>query len=87
MDHIAQLGATIIWLTPIFPSPTHHGYDATDYTSVEPRLGTEEDLLTAIEAAHVRGIRVLLDFVANHVSNQHPSFKRVMMDSTGPSSG
>ncbi|HEV2072771.1 MAG TPA: alpha-amylase family glycosyl hydrolase [Thermomicrobiales bacterium] len=84
MDHIAELGATAIWLTPIFPSPTHHGYDATDYTSVEPRLGTEEDLLAVVEAAHARRIRVLLDFVANHVSNQHPSFKHAMMDPSSP---
>jgi cyclomaltodextrinase len=84
MDHIAQLGATAIWLSPIFPSPTHHGYNASGYVSVESRLGTEEDFLAVTEAAHARGIRVLLDFVANHVSNRHPAFKRAVTDSSSP---
>jgi cyclomaltodextrinase / maltogenic alpha-amylase / neopullulanase len=74
LDYIASLGVTCLWLTPIFPSPSHHGYDATDYLSVEPRLGTEEDLRRLVAEAHARGIRVLLDFVANHVSNRHPAF-------------
>ncbi|HWV24836.1 MAG TPA: alpha-amylase family glycosyl hydrolase [Thermomicrobiales bacterium] len=61
LDHIADLGATAIWLSPVFPS----GGDATDYTAVAPRLGTEADLRAAIDAAHARGIRVLLDLVTN----------------------
>jgi glycosidase len=84
LDHIANLGATVIWLTPVFPSPTHHGYDATDYTAIEPRLGTEDDLITLIAHAHARGIRVLLDFVANHVSNEHPAFRRALADPAAP---
>jgi glycosidase len=80
LDHIADLGATAIWLSPVFPSPTHHGYDATDYTSVEPRLGSEEDLLELISAAHKRDMRVLLDFVANHVSKEHPAFLKARDD-------
>lgn len=84
LDHIADLGATAIWLSPVFPSPTHHGYDATDYTSIEPRLGTEADLQAVIDAAHAKGIRVLLDFVANHVSNQHPAFQRALGDRGAP---
>lgn len=87
MNHIAQLGATVIWLSPVFPSPTHHGYDATDYTSVEPRLGTEEELLEVIQAAHTRGMRVLLDFVANHVSHQHPRFLKARSDPFSPERG
>lgn len=84
LDHISDLGATAIWLSPIFPSPTHHGYDATDYTSVEPRLGTEEDVLELIAAAHKRDIRILLDFVANHVSNEHPAFLKAREDADTP---
>ena len=52
LDHIATLGATCIWLSPLFPSPSHHGYDATDYRAVEPRLGTDDDLRELVTAAH-----------------------------------
>ncbi len=84
LDYIENLGANAIWLSPVFPSPTHHGYDATDYTSIEPRLGAEDDLRELIDAAHAKGIRVLLDFVANHVSNEHPAFLKAKQE---PSSG
>lgn len=74
LPYLEQLGATCLWLSPIFPSPSHHGYDATDYLHVEPRLGTDDDLRELLAAAHARGMRVLLDYVANHVSNEHPAF-------------
>jgi glycosidase len=74
LDYIADLGATCIWLSPIFPSPTHHGYDATDIYHVEPRLGGDEALRAVVDEAHSRGIRILLDFVCNHISHQHPIF-------------
>ena len=51
LDHVIGLGATCLWLSPLFPSPSHHGYDTTDYTAVEPRLGTEEDLRELIDLA------------------------------------
>lgn len=74
LDYIRDLGATCIWLSPIFPSPTHHGYDATDYATIEPRLGTDEEIRTLFAEAHQRGIRVLLDYVASHCSSAHPAF-------------
>jgi cyclomaltodextrinase len=74
MDYVADLGATCIWLTPTFVSPTHHGYDVVDYYHVEPRLGGDESLRAVVSAAHDRGIRVLLDLAFNHVSEQHPYF-------------
>ncbi|MGI8643623.1 MAG: glycoside hydrolase family 13 protein [Thermomicrobiales bacterium] len=80
LPYLEALGVTCLWLSPVFPSPSHHGYDATDYFTVEPRLGTEADLVTLFEAAHTRGMRVLLDFVANHVSNEHPLFDRATTD-------
>ena len=80
LDHIAALGANTLWLTPIFPSPSHHGYDATDLFSVEPRLGTLEDLQELLDAAHRRGMRLLLDFVPNHWSNLHATFQDVIRD-------
>jgi glycosidase len=84
LDHIADLGATAIWLSPVFPSPTHHGYDATDYRTIEPRLGTTDDLRELIDRADAHGIRILLDFVANHVSNEHPAFRRASADPAAP---
>ena len=75
LDYIQSLGCNAIWLSPFFASPSHHGYDATDYYTVEPRFGTNSDLKELIEKAHQRGIRVILDFVANHWSNQHPTFQ------------
>lgn len=74
LDYLHELGVDCLWLTPIFPSPSHHGYDTTDYGSVEPRLGTDADLQALLAAAHERGIRVLFDYVANHMSSRHPAF-------------
>ena len=74
LDYIADLGATCIWLSPIWVSPSHHGYDATDYDDVEPRLGGNDALRAVVEGAHARGIRVLLDMACNHISSEHPIF-------------
>lgn len=82
LDYIASLGTTCIWLSPFFPSPSHHGYDATDYGSVEPRLGTLDDVRELIGAAHARRMRVLVDYVVNHISNQHPAFRSALADQT-----
>lgn len=84
LDYIASLGATCLWLSPLFPSPSHHGYDATDYTSVEPRLGTAEDLRALTDAAHERGMRVILDYVVNHMSWEHPAFVAARADHGSP---
>ena len=80
LDYIQSLGCNAIWLSPLFASPSHHGYDATDYYTVEPRFGTNADLKELIEKAHQRGIRVILDIVANHWSNQHPTFQAAQRD-------
>lgn len=84
LPYLEALGATCLWLSPVFPSPSHHGYDATDYLRVEPRLGTDDDLRALFAAAHARGMRVLLDFTANHVSNEHPAFVRATSDPEAP---
>jgi cyclomaltodextrinase len=75
LDYIVNLGATCLWLSPTWQSPSHHGYDVTDYTQVEPRLGGNEALHRLVEAAHARGLRVLLDMVCNHISSRHPIFQ------------
>ncbi len=80
LDYIAELGANCLWLTPIFPSPSYHGYDATSFFEINPRLGTKEDFKELIEQAHAREIRVLMDFVPNHWSSQHPSFIEATRD-------
>jgi glycosidase len=84
LDHIAGLGATCIWLSPLFPSPTYHGYDATNYYEVEPRLGTKADLKELVERAHALGMRVLLDFICNHVSAEHPVFRQALAEPESP---
>jgi glycosidase len=84
LDHIAKLGVTCIWLSPLFPSPSHHGYDATDLRTIEPRFGTEDDLRDLLTQAHAAGMRVILDFAANHVSSGHPAFQRALRDRDSP---
>ena len=78
LDYIKDLGFNTLWLSPIFASPTHHGYDITDYFHIEPRMGTEADLRELLGLAHAKGLRVLLDFVANHCSNQHPKLQSAL---------
>jgi cyclomaltodextrinase / maltogenic alpha-amylase / neopullulanase len=75
LDYLSLLGVNVLWLTPIFPSPSHHGYDATDLFEIEPRLGTKADLRSLLDESHQRGIRILLDLVPNHLSNLHPTFQ------------
>ncbi len=70
-----DLGITGIWLMPITQSPSYHGYDVTDYYSVDSEYGSKEDFLRLTEEAHKRGIRIIVDLVLNHTSTQHPWFK------------
>lgn len=74
LDYLADLGVTCLWLTPLTESPTYHSYNPTRYDTVSARFGTNEDLRELIAGAHLRGMRVLLDFVANHTSDEHPAF-------------
>jgi len=69
-----DLGITGIWLMPIYSSPTVHGYNVTDFKGVNPQYGTLDDLKNLIDAAHQRGIRIILDFMVGQSSNQHPWF-------------
>jgi alpha-glucosidase len=75
LDHIASLGVDAIWLSPVFRSPmADFGYDVADYCDIDPQFGTLADMDALIAEAHERGIRVLLDWVPNHTSDQHPWF-------------
>lgn len=75
LDYLESLGVDVLWLMPIYPSPSEHGYDVVDYLGVNPDYGTLADIQTLVEAAHARDMYILLDFVPSHVSNQHPYFK------------
>ncbi|WP_366510272.1 alpha-amylase family glycosyl hydrolase [uncultured Sphingomonas sp.] len=75
LDHLVALGVDAVWISPIFPSPmVDFGYDVADYTGVHPLFGTLADFDRLLAAAHARGLRLLLDFVPNHSSDQHPWF-------------
>lgn len=74
LDYIADLGCNGIWLMPVQPSPTYHKYDITDYTDIDPQYGTMGDFDNLIKSAHKRSIRVIIDFVINHTSIEHPWF-------------
>ncbi|WP_017318567.1 maltose alpha-D-glucosyltransferase [Mastigocladopsis repens] len=77
LDYLQDLGVTAVWLLPFFPSPLKDdGYDIADYTSVNPIYGTIEDFKEFLEAAHQRGIRVIIELIVNHTSDQHPWFQR-----------
>ncbi|MBW4436349.1 MAG: glycoside hydrolase family 13 protein [Pleurocapsa minor GSE-CHR-MK-17-07R] len=76
LDYLHTLGIECIYLTPIFESPSNHRYDAMDYFQIDPLLGTEADLAALIEAAHQRSMRVVLDLVANHCSNDSVYFNQ-----------
>jgi maltose alpha-D-glucosyltransferase/alpha-amylase len=83
LDHIEALGATCIWLLPFYPTPNRdNGYDITDFYAVDPRLGTLGDFVAFTHAAHDRGLRVIVDLVANHTSVDHPWFQEARRDPT-----
>ena len=75
LDHIVDLGVGAIWLSPVYRSPmADFGYDISDHCAVDPLFGTTDDLIGLVEASHDRGLRVLLDWVPNHTSDEHPWF-------------
>ncbi len=83
LDYFTGLGIKGIWLMPINPSPSYHGYDVSDYYSVNPAYGTMEDFKNFLKAAHQRGIRVIMDLVLNHTSSQNQWFIK-SKDPTSP---
>lgn len=76
LDYLRDLGVDALWLSPIFPSPMKDfGYDVADYVDIEPLFGTLADFDHLLAEAHARGLRVILDLVPNHTSDQHPWFR------------
>lgn len=84
LDYLAGLGVTCLWLLPFQPSPRRdNGYDVSDYYSVDPRFGTLGDFVDFLREARELGIRVIIDLVINHTSNEHPWFQAARADPTG----
>lgn len=85
LDHLERLGVTCIWLNPFYPSPRRdNGYDISDYYGIDPDLGTLGDFVEFIHAAEDRGMRVIVDLVVNHTSDQHPWFQAARSDPKSP---
>ncbi|MEK0155025.1 alpha-amylase family glycosyl hydrolase [Arthrobacter oryzae] len=81
LDYLEWLGVDVIWFNPCFASPFRDaGYDVSDYLTIAPRYGTNQDMIALIQEAKARGIRVLLDLVAGHTSVDHPWFRASMND-------
>jgi len=81
LDYLARLGVTCLWLNPIHPGPNRDdGYDATDFYGVDPRLGSLGDFAEFVHQAENRGLRVIIDLVVNHTSDQHPWFQAARSD-------
>ncbi|WP_155855258.1 maltose alpha-D-glucosyltransferase [Actinotalea ferrariae] len=85
LDYLQWLGIDCLWLPPFYPSPLRDGgYDVSDYTAIAPQYGTVQDFTELMEQCHARGIRVIIDLVMNHTSDQHPWFQSSRSDPEGP---
>jgi len=85
LDHLVALGIDAIWLSPVFPSPmADFGYDVADYRGIDPLFGSLADFDRLLEQVHARGLKLLLDYVPNHSSDQHPWFIESRSSRTSP---
>ena len=85
LSYLKQLGIDAIWITPMYPSPqVDFGYDISDYEAIDPQYGTMSDFDTLMKSAKLRGIRVIMDIVLNHTSDQHPWFKESRSSRNNP---
>jgi maltose alpha-D-glucosyltransferase / alpha-amylase len=84
LDYLQDLGVTAVWILPFFPSPLRDdGYDIADYTNINPIYGDLEDFKAFLDAAHDRGIRVIIELIVNHTSDRHPWFQRARIAPPG----
>ena len=84
LDYLDKLGVTALWLSPIHPSDSYHGYDVTDYFGIHPKLGTMDDFKELLAKAHEKGIEIYLDYVLNHSGKGHAWFKDALADASSP---
>jgi maltose alpha-D-glucosyltransferase/alpha-amylase len=85
LDYLNELGVNVIWLLPIYPSPLKDdGYDIADYYDVLPEYGMLQDFKELVDAVHARGMRIIVDLVLNHTSDQHPWFQAARQDRNSP---
>ncbi|MEW6283764.1 MAG: alpha-amylase family glycosyl hydrolase, partial [Candidatus Eremiobacterota bacterium] len=85
LDYLQTLGVDVLWLCPIYPSPNvDNGYDVSDYTDVHPEFGSLADFDELLARAHDRGLKVVLDLVVNHTSDQHPWFRQARTSRDNP---
>ena len=88
LDHLSDLGVDVVWLSPVYASPqVDNGYDISDYQGVDPLFGTLADLDALLAALHARGMRLVLDVVVNHTSDQHPWFVESRASRDNPKRG
>ncbi|MDQ1531036.1 MAG: oligo,6-glucosidase, partial [Microbacteriaceae bacterium] len=75
LDHLQQLGVDVVWLSPVYRSPqADMGYDISDYQDIDPMFGTLQQLDALIAGLHERGMKLVMDLVVNHTSDEHPWF-------------
>jgi alpha-amylase len=84
-DHDLEVG--VLWLMPVFPSPTYHGYNVSDFRAINPAYGSLADFKSLLAEAHRRGVRVILDLPVNHTSDDHPWFTAAVNDPSSPQRG
>ena len=88
LDYVRDLGVDCIWVQPFYPSPLlDDGYDISDFTGIHPDFGTLEDFRRLVEAAHERGLKVLVDFIMNHCSDAHAWFQEARHDRDSAEAG
>ncbi|MGH2447415.1 MAG: alpha-amylase family glycosyl hydrolase [Chloroflexota bacterium] len=85
VDYLEQLGIDAVWLSPFYPSPmADFGYDVSNYTDVDPLFGTLQDFDDLTEALHQRGMKIMIDYIPNHSSDQHPWFQQALLGRDNP---
>ena len=85
LDYIKSLGVDVIWFSPLYPSPNaDYGYDISDYKNINPEYGTLDDFKKVLDGAHERGMKVLMDLVVNHTSDEHYWFKESLKGDDNP---
>ena len=85
LDYLEQLGVNCVWLSPIYDSPQKdNGYDIANYRDIYPPFGTLDDFKLMLSGMHERGIKLIMDLVVNHTSDQHPWFQAAIKDKNSP---